>query len=63
MLPYFVGRIVVIASATLYVAVRYHEYRKVPGALLASGGIQFDFYVAKACRSRLFGRMLCNRYS
>jgi hypothetical protein len=45
MLPYLVGAIVVIGLPTLYVAVRYREYRKfLAGAFFVSSGMQFYFY-------------------
>jgi hypothetical protein len=48
MLPYLVAAIVVIGLPTLYLAVRYREYRKfLAGAFLVSSGMQFYFYLAK----------------
>jgi hypothetical protein len=47
MLPYLVAAIIVIGLPTLYVAVRYREYRKfLAGAFFVSGGMQFYFYLA-----------------
>jgi hypothetical protein len=44
MLPYLVAAIIV----TLYVAVRYREYRKfLARAFFVSSGMQFYFYLAK----------------
>ena len=48
MLPYLVAAIVVIGLPTLYIAVRYREYRKfLAGAFFVSSGMQFYFYFAK----------------
>ena len=48
MLPYLVAAIIVIGLPTLYVAVRYREYRKfLAGAFFVSSGMQFYFYLAK----------------
>ena len=48
MLPYLVAAIIVIGLPTLYVAVRYREYRKfLAGAFFVSSGTQFYFYLAK----------------
>jgi hypothetical protein len=48
MLPYLVAAIVVIGLPTLYVAVRYREYRKfLAGAFFVSSGMQFYFYLAR----------------
>jgi hypothetical protein len=48
MLPYLVGGIIVLGLPTLYLAVRYREYRKfLAGAFFVSSGIQFYFYLAK----------------
>jgi len=48
MLPYLLAAIVVIGLPTLYVAVRYREYRKfLAGAFFVSSGMQFYFYLAK----------------
>jgi len=48
MLPYLLGGIIVIGLPTLYVAVRYREYRKfLAGAFFVSSGMQFYFYFAK----------------
>ena len=42
MLPYLVAAIIVIGLPTLYIAVRYREYRKfLAGALFVSSGMQF----------------------
>ena len=47
MLPYLVAAIVVIGLPTVYVAVRYREYRKfLAGAFFVSSGMQFYFYLA-----------------
>jgi hypothetical protein len=48
MLPYLVAAIIVIGLPTLYVVVRYREYRKfLAGAFFVSSGMQFYFYLAK----------------
>ncbi len=48
MLPYLVAAIIVIGLPTLYVAVRYREYRKfLAGAFFVSSGMQLYFYFAK----------------
>jgi hypothetical protein len=48
MFPYLVAAIVVIGLPTLYLAVRYREYRKfLAGAFFVSSGMQFYFYLAK----------------
>jgi hypothetical protein len=48
MLPYLVAAIIVIGLPTLYVAVRYREYRKfLAGAFFVSSGMQLYFYLAK----------------
>ena len=47
MLPYLVAAIILIGLPTLYVAVRYREYRKfLAGAFFVSSGMQFYFYLA-----------------
>jgi len=47
-LPYLVAAIILIGLPTLYVAVRYREYRKfLAGAFFVSSGMQFYFYLAK----------------
>lgn len=48
MLPYLLGAIVIIGLPTIYVAVRFREYRKfLAGAFFVSSGMQFYFYLAK----------------
>jgi hypothetical protein len=48
MFPYLVAAIIVIGPPTIYVAVRYREYRKfLAGAFFVSSGMQFYFYLAK----------------
>jgi hypothetical protein len=48
MLPYLIAAIIVIGLPTLYVAVRYREYRNfLAGAFFVSSGMQFYFYLAK----------------
>ena len=48
MLPYLVAAIIVIGLPTLYVAVRFREYRKfLAGAFFVSSGMQLYFYFAK----------------
>ena len=48
MLPYLVGAIILIGLPTIYVAMRYREYRKfLAGAFFVSSGMQFYFYLAK----------------
>ena len=48
MFPYLVGAIIVIGLPTLYIAVRFREYRKfLAGAFFVSSGMQFYFYLAK----------------
>jgi hypothetical protein len=47
-LPYLVAGVIIVGLPTLYVAVRYHEYRKfLAGAFFVSSGMQFYFYLAK----------------
>lgn len=47
-LPYLIGAIIVLGPMTLYVAVRYREYRKfLAGAFFVSSGMQFYFYLAQ----------------
>jgi hypothetical protein len=47
MFPYLVAGIIVIGLPTIYVAVRYREYRKfLAGAFFVSSGMQFYFYLA-----------------
>ena len=48
MFPYLVGAVIVIGLPTLYIAVRFREYRKfLAGAFFVSSGMQFYFYLAK----------------
>jgi uncharacterized protein (DUF486 family) len=48
MLPYLVAAIIVIGLPTLYLAVRYREYRKfLADAFFVSSGVQLYFYFAK----------------
>ena len=48
MLPYLAAAIVIVGLPTLYVAVRYREYRKfLAGAFFVSSGMQLYFYFAK----------------
>ena len=48
MLPYLVTAIILVGLPTIYVAVRYREYRKfLAGAFFVSSGMQFYFYLAK----------------
>jgi uncharacterized protein (DUF486 family) len=48
MLPYLVAAIIVVGPPTLYVAVRYREYRKfLAGAFFVSSGMQLYFYFAQ----------------
>lgn len=48
MLSYLVAAIILIGLPTLYVAVRYREYRKfLAGAFFVSSGMQFYFYLTK----------------
>lgn len=48
MLPYLVAAIILIGLPTLYVAVRYREYRKfLAGAFFVRSGMQFYFYLAR----------------
>ena len=48
MLPYLVVAIVIIGLPTIYLAVRFREYRKfLAGAFFVSSGMQLYFYVAK----------------
>lgn len=48
MLPYLVAAIITVGLPTIYVAVRYREYRKfLAGAFFVSSGMQFYFYLAK----------------
>ncbi len=47
MLPYLVAAIIIVGLPTIYVAVRYREYRKfLAGAFFVSSGMQFYFYLA-----------------
>ena len=47
MLPYLAAAIIVIGLPTLYIAMRYREYRKfLAGAFFVSSGMQFYFYFA-----------------
>ena len=47
MLPYLAAAIIVIGLPTLYIAMRYREYRKfLAGAFFVSSGMQFYFYLA-----------------
>lgn len=53
MLPYLVAPIILIGLPTLYVAVRYREYRKfLAGAFFVSSGMQFYFYIDARERMR-----------
>src|SRR5262249_9585004 len=46
MLPYLIAGIIVVGLPTVYVAVRYREYRKfLAGAFFVSSGMQFYFYL------------------
>jgi hypothetical protein len=48
MLPYLAAAIVILGLPTIYVAVRFREYRKfLAGAFFVSSGMQFYFYLAK----------------
>lgn len=48
MLPYLIGAIIVVGLPTIYIAVRYREYRKfLAGAFFVSSGMQFYFCFAK----------------
>jgi hypothetical protein len=48
MFPYLVAAIVVLGVPTIYVAVRFREYRKfLAGAFFVSSGMHIYFYVAK----------------
>jgi uncharacterized protein (DUF486 family) len=48
MLPYLIAAIAMIGLPTIYLAVRYREYRKfLAGAFFVSSGMQFYFYCAK----------------
>jgi uncharacterized protein (DUF486 family) len=48
MLPYLLSAIVIIGLPTIYIAVRYREYRKfLAGAFFVSSGMQLYFYAAK----------------
>jgi hypothetical protein len=47
-LPYLLAAIIIVGLPTLYVAVRYREYRKfLAGAFFVSSGMQFYFYLAR----------------
>jgi hypothetical protein len=47
-LPYLVVAIVIVGLPTIYLAVRFREYRKfLAGAFFVSSGMQLYFYVAK----------------
>lgn len=48
MLPYLVAAIIIIGLPTIYIAVRFREYRKfLAGAFFVSSGMQFYFDLAK----------------
>jgi hypothetical protein len=48
MFPYLAAAIVIIGLPTIYVAVRFREYRKfLVGAFFVSSGMQIYFYLAK----------------
>lgn len=48
MLPYLAAAIVILGLPTIYVAVRFREYRKfLAGAFFVSSGMQFYFCLAK----------------
>jgi hypothetical protein len=48
MLLYLAAAIVIIGLPTIYVAVRFREYRTfLAGAFFVSSGMQFYFYLAK----------------
>jgi hypothetical protein len=48
MFPYLVAAVVLLGLPTIYVAVRFREYRKfLAGAFFVSSGMQFYFYLAK----------------
>jgi hypothetical protein len=48
MLPYLAAAIVIIGVPTIYLAVRFREYRKfLAGAFFVSSGMQFYFYFEK----------------
>ncbi|MFZ0746309.1 MAG: hypothetical protein WAM85_18010 [Terracidiphilus sp.] len=48
MLPYLVAAIIFLGLPTIYIAVRYREYRKfLAGAFFVSSGMQLYFYVGK----------------
>ena len=48
MFPYLVAAIVIIGLPTIYIAVRFREYRKfLAGAFFVSSGMQIYFYLAK----------------
>jgi hypothetical protein len=48
MLPYLLAVIVIIGFPTIFIAVRFREYRKfLAGAFFVSSGMQFYFYFAR----------------
>ncbi|HZP06460.1 MAG TPA: hypothetical protein VFB43_16300 [Terracidiphilus sp.] len=48
MFPYLVAAIILIGLPTIYIAIRFREYRKfLAGAFFVSSGMQFYFFVAK----------------
>lgn len=48
MLPYLAAAIILLGLPTIYIAVRFREYRKfLAGAFFVSSGMQFYFYLAK----------------
>jgi uncharacterized protein (DUF486 family) len=48
MLPYLAAAIVFLGLPTIYIAVRYREYRKfLAGAFFVSSGMQFYFYAGQ----------------
>lgn len=48
MLPYLAAAIILLGLPTIYIAVRFREYRKfLAGAFFVSSGMQCYFYLAK----------------
>lgn len=48
MLPYLAAAIILLGLPTIYIAVRFRDYRKfLAGAFFVSSGMQFYFYLAK----------------
>jgi hypothetical protein len=61
LLPSLIAAIVMIGLPTIYIAVRYREYRKfLAGAFCVSSGMQFYFYFVKIPIPLIWTRMRFN---